>query len=348
MKDSFFCSVAAQRAREDLIGTAGHYQTYVLIECPTPWPAIALDSSGIPPTLRQYIEAISAEKSVRFLCIERGISGPPGHTTLLIYEQSSCSESGANPSQFTNGYQGYEFHLPNLAAAIPCLEAYWQNATAHSRPALSQKIEQQDILICTHGMRDKCCAKLGKPIFRGAKRMVEKGKLPNARVWKASHIGGHRFAPTAITFPDGRYYGRLSLSALQAIVTRQGPIEQLRPVYRGWGMLPRPLQLLEKDLLLTYGWSWLNRALSYQQLCSDVNKGEIVAKLFVQQASGSVIRYRAKLIQDEQQTYYGKASCGDALPSKIVKYAVAECFVEQDRIEQDRVEQDRRQPQKSA
>ena len=114
--------------------------------------------------------------------------------------------------------------------------------------------------------------------------MAEKGTLPNVRIWRSSHIGGHRFAPTAITLPDGRYYGRLSLLALQAIVTRQGAIAQLRPVYRGWGILPQPLQLLEQQLLLQHGWSWLDRSVAYQQICSDAGSHEFTAKLSVRQA----------------------------------------------------------------
>ena len=334
MKTPFFCSVAAQQADEDLIGTAGHYQTYVLLECPTPWPAIAFDSPAIPSALRQYIDAIAAKKTVRFLCINCETSELPAHTTLLIYEQNSASKDlrqhpdrASESDHFTNGYQGYEFHLANLEEAIPCLEAYWQGAKdSEKRPVLGQEIDQQDILICTHGMRDKCCARFGRPLFKGAKQMVDEGVLPNARVWKASHIGGHRFAPTAITLPDGRYYGRLSLLALQSIVTRQGSIEQLRAVYRGWGRLPKSLQLLERDLLLSHGWSWFNHSVSYRQLRSEVNKGETAIELSVQQTNDDVVSYRAKVVQDEQKTYWGKKSCDDTSPSKIVQYTVEECL----------------------
>ena len=342
----FFCAFAAQRAGESPGGTAGQYQTYILIECPTPWAAKALDSKGIPPALRRYIHDVSTEKSVRFLCINRGSNKTPKQAVrLLIYEQSGQNEPPSSllaSDNFSSGYRGYEFRLASLDQVISCLEAYWQHSAVQSKSqntsegthalvygeAVGKKIEKQDILVCTHGMRDKCCAKLGRPVFRGAQRMATKGILPNARVWKTSHIGGHRFAPTAITFPDGRYYGRLSLSALKAALTREGDINQLRPVYRGWGILPQPLQLLEQLLFLQHGWSWLDRSVTYQQLGSKSGSDEVFAKLSVRQTNGTVVHYRARFIRDKEKTYCGKASCGDTAPSEIVKYAIADYSVD--------------------
>jgi hypothetical protein len=335
----FSCAIAAQRAAEDLIGTAGHYQTYVLIECPTPWSAEAFNSKSIPEALRQYIREIKATGSIQFLCINRGTSALPAQAAVtqaaitqiavLIYEQ------------FANGYRGYEFQLDNLEQVVPCLEDYWQGRR------IGQSIGPQDILVCTHGMRDKCCARFGQPFFREAKQAAEQGQLPNTRVWKVSHIGGHRFAPTAISLPDGRYYGRLTISALQAIVTRSGSVSQLCSFYRGWGLLPPPLQVLERHLLLSDGWSWLNHKITYRILTSDENSSQIQAELTVehefqkgiQQSDGvreasqreafqrnrTLSTYHAKLIQDTEKTCAVKLSCSSASPSTIVKYSVSEC-----------------------
>lgn len=327
----FLCSAAAQQAGEDLSATAGHYQTYILIECPTPWAAKVFNSPSIPPALRHYIDAAKANKSVRFLGINREVSNTT-HTTLLIYERTARSLNLLAADNFTSGYQGYEFHLSSLDRVVPFLEAYWQGQPSQKTDLKksAQRIEQQNILVCTHGMRDKCCAKLGQPVYREAKHMADKGTLPNVRIWKASHIGGHRFAPTAITLPDGRYYGRLSLSALQAIVTRQGAIDQLRPVYRGWGLLPQPLQILEQQLLLSHGWSWLDNSMAYQTSDEDANSDEITAQISVQNASEQVVRYRARIVRDAEKTYCGKISCRDNEPSTIVKYAVADYSVEED------------------
>jgi hypothetical protein len=340
--ETFSCAMAAQRAAEDLIGTAGHYQTYVLIECPTPWAAEAFDSKSIPAALRQYAKEIKVTRSIQFLCINRGISAPSAQATVpQTAEPQTAEPQTAEPQtavliyeQFENGYRGYEFQLDSLDQVVACLEAYWQGQR------IGQIISQKDILVCTHGMRDKCCARFGQPFFRAAKQAAKQGQLPNSRIWKVSHIGGHRFAPTAISLPDGRYYGRLTISALQAIVTRSGSVSQLCSFYRGWGLLPPPLQILERHLLLSYGWSWLDHKITYRILTSEASNSQIEAEIYVepgfqkgmQQSDGTAFQrnrtlstYYARLVQNTAQTCSVKLSCSSASPSTIVKYLVAEC-----------------------
>ena len=53
----------------------------------------------------------------------------------------------------------------------------------------------RDILVCTHGARDACCGKFGYGFYvemRGLAAVRGDG----VRVWRTSHLGGHRFAPT--------------------------------------------------------------------------------------------------------------------------------------------------------
>lgn len=349
-----FCAIANQETGEDLIGTAGHYQAYVLIECPEPWPAkvfsleTAFSSQHLPPALCQYIKALRQERSVQVLAVNRN-SAPREPLTLMVYESKMPSDyaSGiaASTDKSIEGYRGYEYKLSDLTQVVDCLEAHWQGGR------IGQPIVQRDILVCTHGMRDRCCARFGRPLFRDAARSAERDKLPNTRVWKVSHIGGHRFAPTAISFPDGRYYGRLSLSALQQIVMRSGSISQLRSVYRGWGLLPKPLQVLERQLMLKHGWSWFEQKLSYRIFSDEKNSHpdkslteklhELSVEIWVEpqtddqidkqpdQRSESVgtqpLTYRAKLIYDPQKAVHVKASCSSTTTTRVVKYTIAEC-----------------------
>lgn len=43
-----------------------------------------------------------------------------------------------------------------------------------------------------------------------------------AAAWQTTHLGGHRYAPTMVTFPDGAFYGRLSASDLAPLIQAQG------------------------------------------------------------------------------------------------------------------------------
>ena len=62
------------------------------------------------------------------------------------------------------------------------------------------------LLVCTHGRRDRCCALDGRALV---KALIEAGE-PD--VWECSHLGGHRFAPTALVLPTGYLYGRLDVA----------------------------------------------------------------------------------------------------------------------------------------
>ncbi|MEL6881674.1 MAG: sucrase ferredoxin, partial [Cyanobacteria bacterium J06607_10] len=199
MKPSF-CAIANRQAGEDLIGTAGHYQTYVLIECPMPWAAKVFNSKCVPSSLRQYIKAAKAGRSIQFLAIDHGLSAAAAETkiSLMVYEKAVPSDGEArlhldNLNQAVGQYRGYEFQVDDLAQVADCLNAHWQGNL------LGKPITKRDILVCTHGMRDKCCARFGQPFFKEAALSAKQGNLPNTRVWKVSHIGGHRFAPTAIS-----------------------------------------------------------------------------------------------------------------------------------------------------
>lgn len=342
-----FCAIANRQIGEDLIGTAGRYQTYVLIECPLPWASKVFDSNHIPLALHQYIKVIKSEQSVQFLAINRGTLASAASVTLMIYKRIVPSSGHLSADESIEGYRGYEFQINDLTQVVDCLKSHWQG------DLIGKPITQQNILICTHGMRDTCCARFGKPFFREANRSADQGDLPNARLWKVSHIGGHRFAPTAIAFPDGRYYGRLTLSALQAIVTRSGSISQLLSVYRGWGLLPAPLQVLEQQLMLQQGWSWFRQKLTYRilleeashhqddSLTKQLSQGELgvevsVTPTFVtseknlakpNDKSIHAVTYRAKLTQDLQKTVCVKSSCSSAVATPAIKYRVTECVL---------------------
>jgi hypothetical protein len=58
-------------------------------------------------------------------------------------------------------------------------------------------------LVCTNGQRDQCCARFGLPAYNALKERV------GERVWQATHLGGHRFAPNVLVLPNACLYGRV-------------------------------------------------------------------------------------------------------------------------------------------
>ena len=69
------------------------------------------------------------------------------------------------------------------------------------------------VLVCTHGTRDACCAVRGRPIVATLARA-----LPE-EVWECTHLGGHRFAGTLLSLPDGACFGRLEPATAVEVVT---------------------------------------------------------------------------------------------------------------------------------
>jgi hypothetical protein len=109
---------------------------------------------------------------------------------------------------------------------------------------------ERAVLVCSHGKRDVCCGSLGTVLARGV-------SIDGVRVWRTSHLGGHRFAPTAVVLPEGTAWAFLDADRLRRIVERDGP----PPVdcYRGCSGLTSPAgQAVERLALAEAGWAVLD------------------------------------------------------------------------------------------
>lgn len=95
------------------------------------------------------------------------------------------------------------------------------------------------LLVCTHGRRDRCCAVDGRAL---ALAVVAAGE-PD--VWECSHLGGHRFAPTALVLPTGYLYGRLDPATAVAARKAAGTGEMEPTLCRGRSTLPPAGQVAE-------------------------------------------------------------------------------------------------------
>ena len=113
----------------------------------------------------------------------------------------------------------------------------------------------RDVLVCTHGSRDVCCGKFGYAVFNFLR---SRHAAPvDLRVWRTSHIGGHRFAPTLLELPEGRYWGHLEVGAAGDLVERGRPAAGLAGHYRGWAGLESEFeQVAEREILAREGWEW--------------------------------------------------------------------------------------------
>ena len=85
------------------------------------------------------------------------------------------------------------------------------------------------------------------------------GPAPEVRVWRTSHTGGHRFAPTALVLPSATLWAWADVALLDRVVGARGPVSEVVSRYRGCATLgPPPHQAVEKSVLAEVGWPLLS------------------------------------------------------------------------------------------
>ncbi|MDI2128684.1 sucrase ferredoxin [Yinghuangia seranimata] len=199
------CTELSWRYAEPMAGSAPTSPGWLLVEHPGPWAAKALTGTrGIDPELGGALERQAAAAGFRATLIRR-----PGRTTETVARRTAFlvwTEPGATwARRLTVDSLGELLALDFAALAGP------------AEPALGTAWTEPLALVCTNGKRDRCCATEGRPLAEALA-----GRAPDA-VWEATHLGGHRFAPTAVVLPHGYVYGRLDAdSALAALDAARG------------------------------------------------------------------------------------------------------------------------------
>ena len=108
------------------------------------------------------------------------------------------------------------------------------------------------VLICAQGTHDVCCGAQGTRLALAME--ADDDRHSQVRVLRVSHTGGHRFAPTGMTFPDGRMWAGLDLDDVAAWFTPDAPLGTLVERCRGWwGADKGHAQVAERAVLALVG-----------------------------------------------------------------------------------------------
>ncbi len=186
------CSALARAFGEPLTGTAPYARTWVAVEQPGPWGRQALTDSHLDPAVGTALEQWADGTGVTVLLIRRpgrhaDVHRPEPHSVLIAH----TAPGGA--------------WLERMWVADPA-ELLSLDAAALERgirPGIGDPESGVLVLVCTNGRRDRCCAVHGRQLA-----LALAADHPG-RVWECSHLGGHRFAPTAAFLPGGVVYGQL-------------------------------------------------------------------------------------------------------------------------------------------
>jgi hypothetical protein len=216
-----FCSELARSHDVSPLGTATEAAHWLLIEDPSPWGERAVEEadwfSDVQRTLGRWQEAVP-DLRVQLIRRELATRDTPG--------QVHCVAVRAGPSPIVTRWSLGTYRD---LAGIDVPAALRADAAADDPLPL--------LLTCVNGQRDACCAKWGRPVAQAAL-----GAAPDA-AWQTSHLGGHRFAPTALVLPHGTHYGWLRPDDVPDLLAahRDDQLYDLDRT-RGHVYLPRPVQ----------------------------------------------------------------------------------------------------------
>ena len=91
-------------------------------------------------------------------------------------------------------------------------------ALAGDRGTPGVPLDHPLLVVCTHGKRDRCCAKNGRPLYDALRRETD-----SDWVWQSTHVGGDRFAGNVVVLPQALYYGRVEPDDAGGLLERTPP-----------------------------------------------------------------------------------------------------------------------------
>jgi hypothetical protein len=235
------CALFTAGLGVDPVGTAIRADQLFLVEIPRPWPSPIRDH----PLLVGMMDVVGGLNIPSRLWA----AVPNGQNPRVIRLRRRAG--GADRTAFPRS--------SDLASQLTAI------GSGSEEGALARPSPNASVLICTQGSHDVCCGSEGA-------RLAERvgGRFPGVEVHQVSHTGGHRFAPTGMTFPDGRMWSYLDEEVLRQILDRSGDPGRLAPRCRGWWGAERgTAQAAERAVFAAEGWSWAERERTVLLVRSD-------------------------------------------------------------------------------
>lgn len=236
--DDFYCSDVSRDLNEAMAGTAPETRTWLLLEVNAEWRKHATTDNDLPPHVMAWLNAAQQILDQPRLVFIRQRQATRSLGQVSFYVAIS---SGLHPRL-------YRFHLDSYDELLSINLNALLEGKRSSQPHLDRGMLY---LVCTNGKRDRACARDGVSYHQAL------SEVAGDRCWQASHIGGHRFAPTGVLLPYGIYLGRLDL--LDPVTLTESVAKgQLPPqVYRGRASQRPEVQVAEALLGERLGYLYL-------------------------------------------------------------------------------------------
>ena len=251
------CSVYSFAQGEDPIGSATPFRRCVLVELPTPWDRDVWSTSDETKAIKKIAGMASRPgDAVRLLAFQPDPNADQalaGMSRVFVYRRPEV----ANGTGSFAAYAKREYLVPSgdLLAVLPVL---LQEPVPDPLPAGVQELggKTRDIFLCTHADRDICCGRFGRELFETLETSDQVRSQPDLRLWRVSHLGGHRLAPTLMDMPNGMAFGHLTADTALSLLEGNGDLESVLRCYRGWSGMEPMAQIAERAVWRETGWQW--------------------------------------------------------------------------------------------
>ena len=186
MRDRSLCAEISAETAEPLEATASRIDHWLLVEYRGLWARDLLSGSRLDGAVQANLrEQLASLPRSRLLFVRRPQRAREAGIVVYV----------GQTSEVDSAFFGFEFESYEELAQLDLAGALRERKRPLSHPLLA---------VCTHGKRDRCCARYGRPLYDAMREQVD----PNW-VWQASHVGGDRFAGNVVCFPQGLYFGRV-------------------------------------------------------------------------------------------------------------------------------------------
>ena len=277
------CAVFSEANGEDPCGSAPLWEHCLIVEIPTPWEHEVMDSLAFPVGLADVFEQ---RPDVRLQVIQPDDTySVDGHSRVMLFSRPAGPvQEMARREYLVPSDRLLEVVTTVLGGGSGVL-AEWEQHNDGMR----------DLLVCTHGSRDICCASIGQPTYM---ELHSRYSNSHTRVWRLSHTGGHRLAPNVIDMPSGRYWSRLTPSRAKQVAAHSGDVTELYDSYRGWPAIASPgAQMAEREAFMREGWDWIGRRVESEVLETSEDGLEEQVALRSMESDVVVTSYRAVVRQ---------------------------------------------------
>jgi len=229
------CSVLAREAGEPLAGSAPRARAWLVVEQSGPYGFAALTTSHLPQAVRETLGSLPKDLGTTVVLARRVGRHADDHVAIERRRFWFAHVAPGGVRMRSGVLDDADLLRPDLAEVLAA-------AAVGELPPWGARTDEPLLLVCTNSRRDVCCALHGRPVAESL------GADPaySSRVLEVSHLGGHRFAPTALLLPTGHVFGRLDPGSARAVLDAAasddlGPLEH----HRGRTALAQPAQAAE-------------------------------------------------------------------------------------------------------